>query len=374
MSGEKTEAATPKRRKDARKKGDQRDKRDVTTATVMIGAAAWAWLFGASLFDTLGQSLRIGFQSAAQAKSHFMPRDTALATATPLLLPLGALFAICALAAVAATLVDGGPWPNWATIKPKAERIDPMAGLKRIFSIRGLAEFGKSIAKLALLGGIVWLGVAQTQDALVELARGDPGAAVTAIGKLIFWTIAALAAGLVAIAAFDLPIQIALQNKRLRMSRQEVRDEHRESEQAPEMRHQQNARRSALLDGAARKAAKEATVILVNPTSFAVALRYRLGSDAAPVVLARARDEAAQALRDLAREANVPILAQPVLCRAIYFTSRSGQFVDDRLYRAVATILAFVFSLQPGETDPAAMPPVEVPEGLRYGADGRARA
>lgn len=374
MSGEKTEAATPKRRKDARKKGDQRDKRDVTTAAVMVGAAAWTWMFGGALFDGLGQSLRAGFRSAGETRTAFLPGDAAMATSAPLLLPLGALFAICALAAVAATLVDGGPWPNWATIQPKGERINPLAGLKRIFSMRGIAEFGKSIAKLALLGGIVWLAVAQTQSALIDLARGDPGAAVATIGRLLFWTLAALAAGLVAIAAVDLPIQVALQNKRLMMSRQEVRDEHRESEQAPEMRHQQNARRSALLDGAARKAVNDATVILVNPTSFAVALRYRVGSDAAPVVLARARDEAAQALRDLAREANVPILAQPAVCRAIYFTSRSGQFVDDRLYRAVATILAFVFSLQSGATDLAAMPVVDVPDGLRYGADGRAVA
>ena len=259
---------------------------------------------------------------------------------------------------------------NWEAIAPKFSKIDPAAGLKRLFSARGILEFGKSLAKLLFLGGAFFWAVKSTPG-FITMSGVEPMSAAMIGGHLLGRTVFAIAIALVLIAALDAPIQIAMHNAKLRMTKQQVRDEHRESEHSPEVRQQIHAKRAALLDQSARKAVKEATVILVNPTSFAVALRYQPGTDAAPVVVARARAEAAAALRELAKAENVPILTYPALTRAIYFTSRSGQVIDEKLYRAVATVLAFVLGLN-AEIARRAQPEIDVPAGLHYGFDGKA--
>ncbi|MDB5714349.1 MAG: flhB, partial [Sphingomonadales bacterium] len=234
-----------------------------------------------------------------------------------------------------------------------------------------LIEFVKSLAKLLLLGGAFVWAIRSTLPGLATMANVDTMSAALVAAALLMRTLFAMAAAMMLVAALDAPIQIGLHNAKLRMTKQQVRDEHRETEHAPEVRQQIHAKRAALLDQSARKAVKEATVILVNPTSFAVALRYRHGTDGAPVVLARARAEAAAALRELAQQEGVPILTYPALTRAIYFTSRSGQVIDERLYRAVATVLAFVLGLN-AEIARRAQPEIQMPNGLHYGADGRA--
>jgi len=364
MSGEKTEPATPKRKRDARAKGDLPDIRDITTAGIAFAGALWIALAGGAAWDALANVLRASLSGKADGA----------AIATDLIPPFGALAGLTWVFAIAARAVGGGLGFSWAAVKPKWNRVDPAAGLKRIFSMRGLLEFGKSLAKLVLLGGAAVLVLQVSAKTVLALASGDPMAGMTAASTILLQVVAAMTVALVALAALDAPIQIALRNKRLLMSRQEVRDEHRESEQSAETRQQISAKRHALLDRSARGAAKEATVVLVNPTEFAVALRYRAGIDAAPVVVARARDEAALALRTLAQAENVPILSYPVLTRAIYFTSRAGAPVDEKLYRAVATVLAFVFSLDAALAARRALPEVDVPEACRFTPDGRRMA
>jgi flagellar biosynthetic protein FlhB len=180
-----------------------------------------------------------------------------------------------------------------------------------------------------------------------------------------------MALALGAIAGIDLPVQIIRRNARLRMTKQEIKDEHKESDGSPEMKGHIRGKQRAMLNASARKAIKEATVILTNPTHFAVALRYRPGFDAAPVVLAKGVDETAQAIRELANDNAVPMLSYPQLTRAIYYTSRPGEIIREDLYIAVATILAFVFNLDRAMAEGVSQPVIEVPPAARFDADGK---
>jgi flagellar biosynthetic protein FlhB len=368
--GERTEAATPKHKLAARKKGQLPDIRELSTASVVSAGAGWLALMGPGLWSGAVTEMKAGLTLHGSPEG-FDPASIFLPLITAVAVPMCVLFVMICLAAIASRLIGGGLSINWEAIAPKYSKVDPVAGLKRIFSARGLVEFGKSFAKLFFLGGAFIWAIKGALPLLTGMSGVEPIPAATVAAALLLRTVFAIAVALALIAALDAPIQIGLHNAKLRMTKQQVRDEHRESEHAPEVRQQIHARRAALLDQSARKAVKEATVILVNPTSFAVALRYRLGTDAAPVVVARARAEAAAALRELAAAEGVPVLTYPALTRAIYFTSQSGQMIDEKLYRAVATVLAFVLGLN-AEIARRAQPEIEMPDGLHYGPDGRA--
>jgi len=173
------------------------------------------------------------------------------------------------------------------------------------------------------------------------------------------------------IAAIDVPAQMLQRGKRLAMSKQDLKDEHKESEGSPEQKGHIRRKQYEVMSGSARKAVAEATVVLMNPTHFAVALRYRPGQDAAPVVVARGCDAIAYAIRDLAETKGVPVLRYPELARAIYFTSRVGHIVDEGLYMAVATILAFLFRVENRLSREGDQPHIDVPDHMRFDADGK---
>jgi flagellar biosynthesis protein FlhB len=188
---------------------------------------------------------------------------------------------------------------------------------------------------------------------------------------LLAITLGWMAFGLFAIAAIDVPAQIFQRNRNLRMTKQEIREEHREADGAPELKQAQRQRQMALLSGSARTAIGEATMVLTNPIHFAVALRYVPGKDTAPVVVARGQGEMALAIKALSAEKAVPILEYPQLARAIYFTSRTGRVVSEDLYVAVATILAFVFNLDRALDEGVARPPVTVPPSFCFDEQGK---
>jgi flagellar biosynthesis protein FlhB len=184
----------------------------------------------------------------------------------------------------------------------------------------------------------------------------------------------ALAIGLVGIALIDVPAQWQQRRRRLMMTVDEVRRETRENDGSPEVKGQQRARQREILSGSARRSVSEAAVVLTNPTHFAVALRYRPGIDAVPVVVARGRGETALAIRQLAARANVAVLEYPQLTRALYFSVRAGRVIPDELFVAVAMVLAFVFRLDAQAAATAPLPPVDVPQSHRFDADGRHEA
>jgi flagellar biosynthetic protein FlhB len=371
---QKTEAPTDKRRREAAEKGDVLQSKELATALVIVAGAAWIALAGKMLVGSLAGMLTEGLTFDAGMVRDFQPGSVALRLIGLVLLPLFSLFAVTIIAAVGAPALLGSSGFRASAFAFKPEKLNPLSGFKRIFSMNGLVELGKSIAKVLLIGSIgVWLLLDQAR-ALIGLGAQDIGSALSDASNTFVLAILIMALALGAIALIDVPAQMIQRGGRLRMSKQEVRDEHKQNEGSPELKAAVRRRQHEVLRGSARSAVAEATVVLTNPTHFAVALRYRPGEDAAPIVVARGRGATAEAIRSLAKESTVPILSYPQLARAIYFTTRTGHIIREDLYMAVASVLAFVFNLDAAVAAGAVQPPVVVPKGARFDEKGRPEA
>ncbi|MFA7585705.1 MAG: EscU/YscU/HrcU family type III secretion system export apparatus switch protein [Novosphingobium sp.] len=368
-AGEKTFAPTQKRKQDAARKGDVLRSRELGTAAAILVGAVWLKFAGPWLLDTLTAALRAGFTFDRAAIDDFAPGKAilmllALAAPPVILLGLGMI-----AAAFASQLgVGDGRWVG-ANLAPKASRINPLSGLKRMFGLNGWIEMAKGLAKITVLGAIAW-GWAQGRIAdLAGLGQSNLAGQLTYGWEAVISLVFALAAGLVLIALVDFPIQWWRRNQRLMMSQQEMRDEHKEAEGSPENKAAQRQRQRQIAMGSVAQAMREAQFVITNPTHFAVALHYDPAKAAAPVVLAKGRGDKALAMRELAADLGVPCLEYPVLARSVYYTTRERQVIREELYGAVAAVLGFVLSLKRGES--RAVPAIEVPVALRFDAEGR---
>lgn len=366
--GEKTEAPTPKRKQKAFDDGQVLRSREFATALVVLAGCGWLALFGPALMAACKALMVTSFSFGSGDIDDFQPMRPLSIAGWQIAPPMIAMFVITLIAAIFSQAGLGALTFNGKLMAPKASRINPASGLKRIFGPQGWIELGKSLLKVILLGTIGYYMLWHVSTQSIGLASSDVERSVGALGSMLTGTLFAMAAGLVVIAGIDLPIQIIQLLQKLRMSKQEIKDEHKESEGNPENKAAQRQRRHDLAKRNMRKAVSEAHVVLTNPTHFAVALRYDRGRDQVPVVVAKGRGVTAQAIRELAAESRVTTLEYPMLARAIYYTSREGQEVRDDLYMAIATVLAFVFGIntQAGGSPP----PVSVPETARFDENG----
>lgn len=365
-SDQKTEQPTEKRRREALEKGDVLQSRELGTALVVLAGAGWIALAGPWMMSAMQEMLATALSFDSSAVSNFRPARAAGDILLAIAMPLIALFALTIVAAVAAPALLGSLGFRWGAIGFKGSKLNPLSGIKRIFGLQGLIELVKSIAKVILLGAVgVWLLMSRSAE-LMTLGRGEIVGALGQIGSLFVLAVLVMAFALLVIAGIDVPAQIFQRGSRLRMTKQEVKDEAKQTEGSPEMRGAIRRKQQEVLRGSARGAIAEATVVLTNPTHFAVALRYRPGFDAAPIVVARGRGATAEAIRTLATEQGVPLLSYPELTRALYYTARSGQMIREDLYMAVAAVLAFVFNIDAAMADGVPQPSVDVPEDARF--------
>ena len=370
--GEKTEAPTTKRKRDAVEQGDVLKSREFATALVVMAGVGWLALMGPSLVAACRDVMTSSFAFDHRDIDDFAPFRPLAQSGWKLAPALGSLLVVTFLAAILSQAGLGHLGFNGKLLAPKASRINPASGLKRIFGMQGWIELGKALLKVALLGSIGWYMLGQVAHTTIGLASTNIGTAVGALGGTFMGVLFAMALGLVAIAGIDLPLQILQLMRKLRMSKQAIKDENKETEGSPEAKSALRQRQRDMAKRNMRKAVSEAHVILTNPTHFAVALRYDRMSDQVPVVVAKGRGVIALAIRELGGEARVPVLEYPSLARAVYYTSREGQEVRDDLYVALATILAFVFGLntEAGGAPLVAPPPVVVPPSARFDENG----
>ncbi len=366
--GEKTESPTPKRKQKAFDDGQVLRSREFATALVVLAGCCWLAFFGPALVAACKGLMVSSLSFGAGDVDDFQPMRPLSAAGWAIAPPMIAMFVIAVVAAIFSQAGLGSLTFNGKLMAPKASRINPAAGLKRIFGPQGWVELGKSLLKVILLGTIGYYMLWHVSTQSIGLASSDIERSVGALGSMLVGTLFAMAAGLVIIAGIDVPIQMIQLFRKLRMSKQEIKDEHKESEGNPENKQAQRQRRHDLAKRNMRKAVTEAHVVLTNPTHFSVALRYDRGRDQVPVVVAKGRGVTALAIRELAAEARVTTLEYPMLARALYYTSREGQEVRDDLYLPIATVLAFVFGLntQAGGTPP----PIAVPETARFDENG----
>ncbi len=370
-SGEKTEAPTERRRQDARDKGDRLQSKELATAFSGVAGALWMWMFAGPMARGLRDGVRMALHPATAIDGFDqLAADIPGATLVilwPVIGPLAALAAMVLVAALAAHLIGGRIDFNLSLLAPKVSRMNPLAGLKRIFGTKGLIELVKALAKALILVGLSAFILWKNRVVLAGLSavpRDAAFAQAADIGlQLFLW----LSVGLALIAGGDLPVQILQWLKRLRMTRQEVKDEFKQQEGSAEVKHAIRRMARETLKAANREAMTDATVVLTNPTHFAVALRYRPGIDSAPTIVARGRGVVAEAIRELAAEKGIVTLSYPSVARAIYFTGKVGQEIRSDLYQAVATILAYVLRVGGMTEAPAA----EAPETALFDEFGR---
>ncbi|ADE39062.1 flagellar biosynthesis protein FlhB [Candidatus Puniceispirillum marinum] len=256
----------------------------------------------------------------------------------------------------------------------KANRINPISGLKRMFSAKSLVELGKSILKVVLLFGVAGLLIYGQLPSILRLSEGTLNGAIEKMGDVFPALLGAMLIVLFIIAAIDYSWQSYSHTKKLKMSRQEQKDEHKQTEGSPEVK--AKIRRMQMEQSQASSQQREslenvadATAIITNPTHFAVALKYVAGEAGAPVVLAMGKGRIAEQIIERANDSKITIMRSPLLARALFFTSDIGGEISEKLYNAVAIALAYIYRIDNGET--LGMPDIDLPEDLRFDENGK---
>ncbi|MBD8881927.1 flagellar biosynthesis protein FlhB [Rhodanobacter sp. 7MK24] len=359
---EKTEQPTEKRLRESREKGDIPRSRDLSGAAVVMAGVAVLMTGGERAFEHARRIFSLGLGYSREALfSDTLPQrmlGAALHEALSLFSPV-ALATL--LAALFAPILLGGLNFSGKALEPKFERLNPIEGLGRIFAMRGLVELAKALLKVIFIGGVLAMLLRHWQDALQATGRGSVATGIAQamglLGQSALWFggILALLGGI------DAVYQKYDHGKRLRMSRQEIKDEMKESEGSPEIK---GRIRQVQMAQARRRMMQElpkADVVVVNPTHYAVALRYDDGRMGAPRVIAKGVDVLAMQIRQVAGSHHIPLVEAPPLARALYATTKLDQEIPAALYVAVAQVLVYVYQLKQaaahGDAPPAAPNP-----------------
>ena len=371
---DRTERATPKRLEDARRRGQVPRSPELGAAAVTMTTAAALLALGSGIVGRMAEMMRRGL-SLGGAR---LPDEGAAIAAfqgqmLDALLGIAPVLGLVFVAALVAPLALGGWNFSAEALGLKLERIDPLAGMGRMFSVRALVELAKSLAKFAGVGLVAVLVLRTQTDEILQLSRQAVVPAMAQSLHLAAQSLLAMAGALVVIAAIDVPYQIWQHGRQLRMTREEVRQEHRESEGSPEVKGRIRQAQQALARRRMMAEVPTATVVVTNPTHYAVALRYDERRDGAPVLIAKGADEVAARIREIAAENGVPLVSAPPLARVLFRNVDLGVQIPAALYVAVAQVLTYVMHLKAatGAGAPPPPPPAIDPAVERLGRDGR---
>jgi flagellar biosynthetic protein FlhB len=347
QGGERTEEPSQKRLQDARERGQVPRSRELTNFATMIGGSAMLVAVGGSLATHLSQMVRHGLvidpQNLRDTDGMMSALGAASISALTVLMPVfGALIGLVLLASV---LLGGWNFSPQA-MAPDFTRLSPLAGIKRLFGLRGATELGKALMKCAVIGGVCAAIVSWTFRDVMALAHMEPRAAIGRGAGLLSWSFVWLCASLALVAIVDVPLQLFQFKQSLRMTRQEVRDEAKESDGRPETKQRIRQMQQTLARRRMMHKVPTADVVIVNPTHFAVALKYDPKQMRAPRVLAKGVDLVAQNIRRIAEEHRVPVFESPKLARALYRSTDLNKEIPAGLYVAVAQVLSYIFRVR----------------------------
>ncbi len=343
---DRTEKPTPKKLADARKKGQIARSRELNTTLMLIIAAISFFMVG----GYLGNELRLLMLADLQIE-----RDIVLDTNAMLevlkhnawqgLQFMAPFLAITLVSAFIGPLVLGGWNFTLSAAKPKFNKLNPLAGFKRMFGQHALIELLKSLAKVGLIGAVGTVLLWGLADDFLGLSAEPVDQGIIHGGKMMLWVFLAFSTILLLVAAIDVPWQIYSHQKKLRMTRQELKDEFKQTDGNPELKAKIKAMQRELAQRRMLEDVPTANVVLINPTHFSVAIRYRDGEDDSPVVVAKGTDELAFRIREVAEKHNVPLFSAPPLTRALYYSTEIGQHIPTGLFVAVAKVLAYVYRI-----------------------------
>ena len=366
---EKTEPASPRRLEKAREEGQVARSRELVTFVMLSTGLGCLWATGDLMADHLGSALRNGLQferaSAFDASQMIMQAASAVLHALQALVPL---LAAMLVAALVAPVLLGGWLLSAKSLAPNFSKLNPVAGIGRMFSAETLAELLKTIVKSLLVGTIAWWVISGNLQTLMALMSEPLHEALAHTLQLVARSCALIIGSLLLVAAIDVPYQLWSHHRKLRMSREDLRQEQKESDGDPQVKAQIRRQQQQMAKRRMMAEVPKADIIVTNPTHFAVALKYSDKDMRAPRVIAKGTDLVALRIRALAQEHKIPVLEAPPLTRALYRHTALGAEIPVDLYAAVAEVLAWAYQLHRQATEGGTVPPapknLPVPESL----------
>ncbi|BBP78542.1 flagellar biosynthesis protein FlhB [Pseudomonas gingeri NCPPB 3146 = LMG 5327] len=344
---DKTEDPTEKRKKDSREKGEIARSKELNTLAVMLAGTGGLLVFGGALAQDMAELMRLNFTLSREVildqryMAIFLLQSgkIALWAVQPVLLTL-------LLAAFIGPISLGGWLFAAGSLAPKFSRMNPLAGLKRMFSTKALVELLKALAKFIIVLLVALAVLSSDIDDLVRIAHEPLESSIIHSLQVVGWSALWMSLGLLLIAAVDVPVQLWESHKKLLMTKQEVRDEYKDQEGRPEVKQRIRQLQREMSQRRMMAAIPEADVVITNPTHYAVALKYDAEKGGAPVLLAKGNDFIALKIREIAVEHEIMLLESPALARSIYYSTELDQEIPAGLYLAVAQVLAYVFQIR----------------------------
>lgn len=348
FAGEKTEKATPKKREDSRKKGQVLKSADVTSAILLLSVFIFLF-FGAGFMkdrfykffkETFNTYLTMDNLNIEQTMLIYVEVLKEMAF---ILLPV---MAIAMLAAVAGNLVQFGLLFTGEPLKFDLKKIDPIKGLKRIFSMKAIIELLKSLLKISFIGGVTTIILYMNIGKVLDLAFKTPSAVMKTVGQLVALMGITASFVLLFISILDFLYQKFYYEKNLKMSKQDIKDEYKNSEGDPLIKSKIKQRQREMAMRRMMQEVPDADVVITNPTHYAIALKYKDGEMEAPVIVAKGADFIAQKIKLIAKENNIVTVENRPLARALYSETEVGDHIPDQFFKAVAEVLAYVYRIQ----------------------------
>ncbi|HTH45766.1 MAG TPA: flagellar biosynthesis protein FlhB [Oxalicibacterium sp.] len=366
---EKTEPASPRKLEQAREEGDIPRSRELATCTLLLASGAAFWFSGGHMIEELNRMLASGlsFDRAMAFDMELLLAHLAAAIGQ-VLLAFAPAALILIVVIIGSPMLIGGWLFSVKSLEPNFSRMNPLKGLGNMVSTRAAVELLKAVAKATLVGWVAWLVVRSELDAVLGLTVEPLATGTAHLGHLMLMSFMFIVGGLILIAVLDAPYQMWQHAKKLMMSRQELKQEAKESDGSPEIKAKVRQQQREMARRRMMSEVPTADVVVTNPTHFAVALKYAENGMRAPKVVAKGADDVAAKIREIAAENNVVLLEAPPLARALYKHADIGDEIPEALYIAVAEVLAYVFQLrayaQRGGVRPQEPTDLEVPPEL----------
>ncbi|MGJ8678747.1 flagellar biosynthesis protein FlhB [Paraglaciecola sp.] len=346
-SNEKTEEPTAKKTADARKKGQIARSKELSTTLVLVFSAISFIFMGSeiasAIFEVTQRTFTLSRDETYDLTHMFQAWGYAFETIS---FPVLAYMVIVTIAGIYGNIALGGYNFTWQAAAPKAQKISPIAGFKRMFGMNSLVELLKAIAKFFVVAAMAYVALNIFRDEALHLDMELYPLNLFHALELISWSFLILCCALIPIAAFDVPYQSYKHNKEMKMSLQEVKDERKNADGDPQVK---GRIRKLQYQAAANRMMQEvptADVVVTNPTHYSVALKYDQNGTKAPTLVAKGVDELAMHIRKIANGNDVPIIASPMLARAIYYSTEAEHEIPEKLFMAVAQVLAYVYQLK----------------------------
>ena len=371
---ERTEEPTAKRLEKARSEGRVARSQELSVAAMLIGTSIFLYFMGGYFVKSLAEEFAAGFVFDRKLVfSDNIVLENLISLGLKSFFIIIPIFVLTFIIATIAAGAIGGFVLSFEALAPKLSKINPLEGVKRIFGLRALIELVKALAKFLLIGGVLVFVISTSLDSLIELGFKGLKPALSEAGGVIATGMLWVTIPLIVVASIDVPYQVFEYKKKLKMTKQEIKDELKETEGRPEVRAQIRRKQREMAMGRMIDAVAEADVIITNPSEFAVALSYNPGTEEAPQLIAKGVDLIAGQIRDKAKENGVPVFASPLLARALYFTTEVNDHIPESLYYAVAQVIAYVFNLQSVNANQNQIdrPNPEVPKEYHFDPSGK---